>query len=131
MNVAVLGAKLWTYLPLVLLVVAILIGVRLAYGHWRDLHEDEEPLRGRDLLRDLERGDAASKMTDAELRRVRELLVGAETKRHDKPSTKPTRLDPKSAAARLRQEELAGPAESSDQDQTGTDQGNPPETEAK
>ena len=41
------------------------------------VHEDDEPIRDADLLADLERGDAASKMTEAEFRRVRELLIGS------------------------------------------------------
>jgi hypothetical protein len=81
MSGLIIAARLASYLPTVLLVVstiAIAIGVPLAYRYWRDLHEDDEPIRSEDLLADLERGGAASKMTDDEFHRVRELLLGAE-----------------------------------------------------
>ena len=81
MSVAVIGAKLWSYLPLVLLTISILIGVPIAYRYYREAHEDDEPIRDADLLADLEQGDAASKMTEAEFRRVRDRLLGAGTPR--------------------------------------------------
>ena len=84
MSGAIIAARLTSYLPTVLLVVsaiAIAIGVPLAYRSWRDLHEDDEPIRDADLLTDLERGGAANKMTADEFHRVRELLLGAKSGR--------------------------------------------------
>jgi hypothetical protein len=89
MSGVIIAARLTSYLPTVLLVVSaivIVIGVPLAYRYWRDLHEDDEPIRKADLLADLERGGAASKMTEDELHRVRELLLDGEAGR--KPADK-------------------------------------------
>ena len=77
MSVAVIGAKLGSYLPFLLLTISILIGVPVAYRIYREAHEDDQPIRDSDLLADLEDGDAASKMTEAEFRRVRDLLIGS------------------------------------------------------
>jgi hypothetical protein len=80
----VIAGRFASYLPTVFLVLsatAIVIGVPLAYRYWRDLHEDDEPIRKSDLLADLERGGAASKMTDDEFHRVRELLLGVDATR--------------------------------------------------
>jgi hypothetical protein len=81
MSVAVIGAKLGSYLPFlncILLTISILIGVPVAYRTYRALREDDEPIRDADLLADLEQGDAASKMTEAEFRRVRDRLIGSQ-----------------------------------------------------
>ena len=78
MSLVVIGAKLGSYLPLVLLTICLLIGVPAAYHYYRQMREDDEPIRDADLLADLERGDAASKMTEAEFRRVRDLLIGSQ-----------------------------------------------------
>jgi hypothetical protein len=75
MSVAVIAAKLGPYLPFLLLTASILIGVPLAYRHYRDVRGYDDSTGGSDMLTDLVRGDAASKMTDAEFRRVRELLL--------------------------------------------------------
>jgi hypothetical protein len=80
MSGAVIAGRLVSYLPTIFLVLsatAIVIGVPLAYRYWRELHEDDEPIQKADLLADLERGGAASKMTEDEFHRVRELLLGA------------------------------------------------------
>jgi hypothetical protein len=85
MSVAVIGAKLGPYLPFLLLTISIVIGVPVAYRYYRDAHEDDQPIRDADLLAELEQGDAASKMTEAEFRRVRDLLIGS--KKPDKKRT--------------------------------------------
>jgi hypothetical protein len=78
MSIASLSAKLSANIPLLLLITLLVVGVWLAYRHWRDLHEDDEPLRDIDRFAEFERGDAASLMTEAEFRRVRERLMGNE-----------------------------------------------------
>ena len=62
---------------LVLMRQLIVIGVPIAYRIYREAHEDDQPIRDADLLADLEHGDAASKMTEAEFRRVRDRLIGS------------------------------------------------------
>jgi len=96
MSLAVIGAKLGSYLPFLLLTISLLIGVPVAYRYYREVREDDEPIRDADLLADLEQGDAASKMTEAEFRRVRDLLIGSEIQRDAKTPAKPTRSDPES-----------------------------------
>jgi hypothetical protein len=84
MSVAVIAGRLVSYLPTILLVLsvtAIAVGVPLAYRYWREMQEDDEPVENADLLADLERGGAVSKMTKDEFHRVRELLLGAEAAR--------------------------------------------------
>jgi hypothetical protein len=81
MSGAVLALNLAAYRSTIFLMLSALviaIGVPLAYRYWRDMHEDDEPIRNADLLSDLERGGAANKMTEDEFHRVRELLLGAE-----------------------------------------------------
>ncbi len=70
MSVAVIGAKLGSYLPFLILAISIVIGVPAAYRYYRQVREDDDPIRDADLLADLEQGDAASLMTEAEFRRV-------------------------------------------------------------
>ncbi len=93
---AVFGAKLEWYLPVVLLTISLLIGVPVAYRTYRALREDDEPIRDADLLRELEKGDAASKMTEAEFRRVRDLLTGSQTERDSKIVAKSAGPEPES-----------------------------------
>ncbi len=61
---------------------------------WRDLHEDDDPIRNSDLLAELEKGNAASKMTEAEFRRVRELLIGVKAPDKAKSQSKILRSRP-------------------------------------
>ena len=89
MSVAVIGAKLGSYLPFLLLTISILIGVPVAYRYYREVREDDEPIRDADLLADLEQGDAASKMTEAEFRRVRDLLNGCRNAARRETRAKP------------------------------------------
>jgi hypothetical protein len=94
MSVAVIGAKLWSYLPFLLLTISLLVGVPIAYRHYREVREVDEPIRDSDLLTDLEQGDAANLMTEAEFRRVRELLNGSQTQGDATVPTKPARRKP-------------------------------------
>jgi hypothetical protein len=90
MSGVVIAARLTSYFPTALYYLSaavIVLGVWLSYRYWRALHEVDEPIRNEDLLAELERGGAASKMTEAELRRVRELLLGAETGREPTAKT--------------------------------------------
>jgi hypothetical protein len=105
MSVALIGAKLGSYLPFLLLTISILLGVPVAYRYYREVREDDDPIRNSDLLADLEQGDAASKMTEAEFRRVRELLVSSKTNPDAKTRAKPAGPRSEKAAARLIQEE--------------------------
>lgn len=80
MRVPDIDPRFWSYLPFLLLTVALLIGVPMAYKVWRDLHADEEPALGSELFSDLERAYAEGKMTEAEFRRIREKLIGLPAK---------------------------------------------------
>jgi hypothetical protein len=93
MSGAAIAARLASNLPMILMVlsaIAIGIGAPLAYRCWRDMHEDDEPVRNTDLLKDLERGGAASKMTEDELHRVRELLLGSDLPRRAPKNSSPS-----------------------------------------
>lgn len=77
---------LWTYLPVILLVLVMLIGVPAAYRLWREAHqEDEEPASKDERLSQLERAYCAGQMNEEEFRRIRELLGSP------KPATEPKR----------------------------------------
>jgi hypothetical protein len=78
MNLAELGAKLAPYMPW-LFALALLVTAPLAYWHWRVTHEEDEPIGGADVFNDLLQ--AGDKMTDAEFRRVRALMIGADAAR--------------------------------------------------
>ncbi len=68
--------SLWMYLPIVLLILAILIGVPVAYRLWREAHEeDEEPASDADRLAQLERAFYLGQMDEEEFRRVRDSLA--------------------------------------------------------
>jgi hypothetical protein len=79
----VLCTRFESHLPLLLLCMAVLAGLPYA-ARWitpvvdrceRALFEDDEPLRGADLLADFERGGAAGEMTEEEFGRVRERIA--------------------------------------------------------
>jgi hypothetical protein len=73
--VRVPSPSLWTYLPIVLLAVAILIGVPVAYRLWREAHEeDEEPASDDERLAQLEKAFYLGQMSEEEFRRIRESL---------------------------------------------------------
>jgi hypothetical protein len=82
MSVAIIGSRLGVYLPLVLLAVALLIGVLMVYRHRREANEDDTPASGVDRFSELKQ--AKDQMTEAEFRRVRELLIGGEGARSTK-----------------------------------------------
>jgi hypothetical protein len=94
MNVAAITPKLWSYLPLILLTVSILVGVPLAYRLWRETHEEDEPTRGADMLSDFEQAYAAGKMDEAEFHRIRDLVIGAKGGSGGKTGKKPSRVEP-------------------------------------
>jgi hypothetical protein len=94
MSVAAIGPKLWSYLPLLLLVVSILVGVPMAYRLWRETHGEDEPIRGADLLSDFEQAYAAGKMDEAEFRRIRDLVIGGKGEFGGKPRKTPRRDTP-------------------------------------
>ena len=67
--------SLWTYLPVVLLTLATLIGVPVAYRLWREAHEeDEEPATDDERLAQLEKAFYLGQMSKEEFLRVRESL---------------------------------------------------------
>jgi hypothetical protein len=78
MNLTGLGETLAPYMPW-LFALAILVAAPLAYWHWRVAHEEDEPAGGSEVFADLLR--AGDKMTDAEFRRVRALMIGGDTAR--------------------------------------------------
>jgi hypothetical protein len=77
MNLVAIDAKLWSYLPFLLLTVTIAIGVPVAYRLWRETHEEDALPRGGELLSDFEQAYAAGQMDEAEFRRIRDLLIGS------------------------------------------------------
>jgi hypothetical protein len=93
MIVAAIDPKSWSYLPVLLLTLAIAIGVPMAYRLWRDTHEEEDLPRGTDLLSDFERAYYAGQMDEAEFHRIRDLLIGSKGKGSTKIRTKPPRAD--------------------------------------
>jgi hypothetical protein len=94
MSMAAIDPRLWNYLPLVLLTVSILVGVPLAYRLWREAHEEDEPIRGADMLSDFEQAYAAGKMDEAEFRRLRDLVIGGKEGLGGKFRTRPRRAEP-------------------------------------
>jgi hypothetical protein len=79
----VLCTKFESYLPALLLCMAVLTGLPYA-ARWiapvverlrRALFEDDEPLRGADLLAEFERACVAGKMTEEEFGRVRDTIL--------------------------------------------------------
>jgi hypothetical protein len=74
------GAEKPTTVGLVILAVAALIGLPVAYRYWKDAHTEDESPQGADLLGDLERAYYAGMMDEAEFRRVRALLIGTPEK---------------------------------------------------
>jgi hypothetical protein len=74
--VRVPNPSLWTYLPIALLTLAILIGVPVAYRLWREAHEeDEEPASDAERLAQLEKAYYLGQMSKEEFLRVRESLA--------------------------------------------------------
>jgi hypothetical protein len=97
--------SLMSYLPLILLTLAMAIGIPLAYRAWREAHTEEEAVTDTDVLSGIEAAYAAGEIDEAEFRRVRELLSrpkGAEAR--------PSRPVPKSPAP-LSPPGDAGPSE--------------------
>jgi hypothetical protein len=91
----------WTYLPVILLVLVMLVGVPAAYRLWREAHhEDEEPATDDERLSQLERAYYAGQMNEDEFRRIRELLgrprsAAVPTRPRRAPeTTTPSRDDP-------------------------------------
>jgi hypothetical protein len=118
MRVPEIDPRFWSYLPFILLTVALLIGVPLAFRVWRDLHADDEPAPASELFSDLERAYAEGKMTEAEFRRIREKLIGLPAKRVEKISTVPHRTEqvhtPETAVQPQVPDETEGPFPSPD-----------------
>jgi hypothetical protein len=63
-----------SYLPLMLLILAMVIGIPIAYRAWREAHEEDEPVTDDDVLSDIERAYFAGEINEAEYRRVCELM---------------------------------------------------------
>lgn len=67
---------LTAYVPLVLLIVGMAIGVPLAYRAWREAHEEGEIVTPADVLSDLEEAYVDGEIDEVEFRRIRELVLG-------------------------------------------------------
>jgi hypothetical protein len=88
MNTKAITDLLAPYASWILLAVSVVViafGVPMATRIWRDLHEEEPAISDADLFAELHRGDAASKMTDDEFRRVRTRLLGPDGGREAQP----------------------------------------------
>jgi hypothetical protein len=94
MSIAAIDPRLWSNLPLILLTVAIVIGVPVAYRLYRQTHEEEEPTPVSDRLWDLEQAYAEGKMSKEEIHRIRELLEGTGGKSTGTAHAKPPRDAP-------------------------------------
>jgi hypothetical protein len=94
MSVAAIDPKLWSYLPLLLLTLAIAIGVPMAYRLYRETRAEEASTRGSDPLSDFEQAYAAGKMSEAEFRRIRDLVIGEKGGGGGKTRTKPRQDEP-------------------------------------
>ena len=96
MNVAAIDPKVWSYLPLLLLILGILVGVPVAYRLWRETHEEDEPIRDADMLSDFEQAYVAGKMDEAEFRRIRDLVIGTQggERRQGREEIEPGRAGP-------------------------------------
>jgi len=69
-------------LPLILLVLAMLVGIPMAYRLWRETQEeedDEEPVTDEDLLLEFKQAYEDGEMDAAEYQRVRELIERRKT----------------------------------------------------
>ncbi|AGA27960.1 hypothetical protein [Singulisphaera acidiphila] len=73
------------YIPLALLLTALLVGLIKAYRLWQDMYEDDEPASDRERLSELEEAHFAGELDADELRRVRELLSRSNASKAPEP----------------------------------------------
>ena len=66
------------YVPLALLLLALMVGLIRVRSLWEEIHEEEDPATERERLNELERAYAAGELDAEEFRKVRDLLVGSE-----------------------------------------------------
>jgi len=59
-----------------LFVLAMLVGIPLAYRLWRETHQDDERASESEMFSDFEQAYAAGQMDEAEFRRLRDLMIG-------------------------------------------------------
>ncbi|MHC5538615.1 hypothetical protein ACYOEI_10365 [Singulisphaera rosea] len=71
----IFAVKLGAYLPAVLLLVAVIVAVVMAYRMWDEMREDYSPATDLEVLSEIEQAHAAGEMDEAEFRRVREILA--------------------------------------------------------
>ncbi len=84
-----------TYLPVILLTLAMLIGIPIAYRAWQEAHEEDDPVTDDDVLAGIEEAYATGEIDEAEFRRARALILGVETKEiHRSRPVPPPRADP-------------------------------------
>jgi hypothetical protein len=93
-----------TYLPVILLALAMLIGVPIAYRAWKEAHEEEDPVSDDDVLAGIEEAYAAGELDEAEFRRARALILGVETRQ-----THPSRPVPPPHAGPTEDSATTGP----------------------
>jgi hypothetical protein len=79
-----------SYLPVILLALAIVVGIPIAYRSWREAHEEDDPVTDDDVLAGIEEAYAAGELDEAEFRRARALILGIETKDTRVPRPSPT-----------------------------------------
>jgi len=63
-----------SYLPSILLLVALIVAGVVAYRLWSEMTEDLEPASHSEVLEELEQAYAEGEMDEAEFRRIRQLL---------------------------------------------------------
>jgi hypothetical protein len=73
----------------ILLALAMVIGIPIAYRSWREAHEEDDPVTDDDVLAGIEEAYAAGELDEAEFRRARALILGVETKEARVSSPRP------------------------------------------
>lgn len=71
----IFSVNVWSYLPAVLLLVAVVVAVVMAFRMWSEMQEDYSPASDLEVLSEMEQAHAAGEMDEAEFRRVREVLA--------------------------------------------------------
>ncbi|WP_406694632.1 hypothetical protein V5E97_26580 [Singulisphaera sp. Ch08] len=84
------------YIPLALFLMAMLVGLLMAYRLWQEMHEDDDPASDHERLSELEEAHFAGELDADELRRVRELLSRSNSPSPPEPLRRRPPLQPES-----------------------------------
>lgn len=90
-----------TYLPVILLTLAMIVGIPIAYRAWAEAHEEDDPVTEEDVLAGIEEAYADGELDEVEFRRARALILGVEMPKGDVPRPAPRAdSDPSEAPSR-------------------------------